>query len=505
MKQISVMFLALSLGVYSLASARVMNKTGDPRPNILFIEVDDLTAAYVGFNGAQFAITPNIDALAENGVVFDNAVCQGAMCGPSRNSLITARYPHNFGFYENGQMQALPKDIWTFPKALRDGGYETFWVGKCHIRPDKSGTGAKGKSAKLDAAMKDQMGFDHVYQSAGRVVVLRTAKKLAKNAGEWKKGEDAYADFLYDNGLLEQFMKENGNKPTTLDGDTEYMDGHFTTKTIEQLQKYQGEKPFFMWTNFSCPHGPYDVPEKYFGKFKAEDMPDIIDESSEQFAVPEALKEHKTDMSVSELKKLRAEYSATIHYMDDQVGRIIDFIEHSRYAKNTVIVFFSDHGIMSGNHGLLHKTTLFQDVLNPTLLIYYPRAFKAKRIKDPVELLDLGKTVLEMAGISDEKAAQCPNGYSLIPLLTGNGEYKRPGVAFSEIEGFTSVFDGRFKLIENDQFPILFDLKANPQETINYAEKHPETVEKLQMKYREWISKTGPALPAGNSANDHTD
>jgi arylsulfatase A-like enzyme len=497
-------YLLLILGVIVLISGVDPEKSDLKSPNILFIEVDDLTAKYLGMNGAGFAETPHIDRLADEGVYFENAVCQGAMCGPSRNSLITALYPHNLGFYENKQIKSLPKDVWTFPKALQQTGYETFWVGKCHIKPNLSGIKGKNRTDRKNLAMKVQMGFDHVFQSAGRVVALRTAKKAIKK-GQWTYGLDAYADSLYEKGLIDQFLSENGEKATNLDGDREYMDGFFTSMTIDQLSEYEGEKPFFMWTNFSCPHGPFDVPQNYHDMVNADDMPDPIRAESETFEIPAALKPKKNKMDPDETLSYRAAYMASIQYVDHQVGRLMKYIQNSRYADNTLVVFFSDHGIMTGDHGLLHKSTLFKEVLDPSLIIWYPKQFTAKRIKAPVELLDLGKTVMDMAGASEAFKANCPNGYSLLPLLAGEGSFDHPGVVFSEIEGFRSVFDGRYKYIDNAEMPILFDLQQNPDETINYSDENPEIVALLKQKHDDWIQRSGSILPAGGEEGEDED
>jgi hypothetical protein len=101
--------LFISIGVGNSFAA-------DSKPNILFVEVDDLHYMYLGCMGNKVVSTPSIDRLAKHGVLFRNGVCQGAMCGPSRNSLITGSYPHNIGFYKNGQCGDLPNDLWAFPK-----------------------------------------------------------------------------------------------------------------------------------------------------------------------------------------------------------------------------------------------------------------------------------------------------------------------------------------------------------------------------------------------------
>jgi len=461
------------------------------QPNILFIEVDDLTTKYLGCFGAEFSRTPTIDKLSENGVVFSNAVVQGAMCTPSRNSLITALYPHNLNLYHNLDIKSLPKGVWAFPKALQKEGYCTSWVGKNHVLPYRKGIQAENPVEYMNIGMQTEMGFDEVYQSMGRAMVLKIAKDQLDKEGCWEEGIDAYGDFLFTNNLLNIFIEEGNTNPTLLNPDTEYMDGHFTTVAIDKMKNYTEENPFFMWINFSGPHTPFNAPREYMRRFNKKDMPEPISSNNETFDSPKKLKAHPNKLNEQETAIYRKNYTAAIAYMDGQVGRIIDFIETSKYRDNTVIVFFSDHGLMTGDHGILGKETLFKEVLNPTLIISYPKKYKARRVAIPVELLDLGKTVLDIAGASKNTLNETPNGNSLLPLLTQDGEFAGNGIVYSEIDGFTAVFNGDYKYIHNSETPILFDLNECPDETVNVLEKKPEVVTHLKNAMGEWLLKSG--------------
>lgn len=482
--------LILLLVVLIVCFNCTISKPKRQRPNILFIEVDDLTAKYLGYFGAEFARTPNIDELAASGVVFSNAVVQGTMCTPSRNSLITGLYPHNLNLYDNWDITALPKGIWTFPKALQKEGYRTFWVGKNHVLPNRKGIKAENPIDYMNKGMQIEMGFDDVYQSKGRYMVMEMAIKFNKEEG-WEEGIDTYGDFLFQNNLMDTFLEEGNDTPTSLDPDTEYMDGHFTTIAIEKMRKYSEEAPFFMWVNFSGPHGPFNIPKEYLNMFNIKDMPEIINPRYENFDIPEKLRPRLNTMNNRITAIYRKQYSASIAYMDGQVGRLIDFINTSKYSDNTVIVFFSDHGIMTGDHCLLGKGTLFKEVLNPSLIISYPNEYKAQWVTTPVELLDLGKTVIDIAGANEKTLNQTPNGNSLLPLLNGEGRFKGSGFGFSEIKDFRSVFNGDYKYIDNSETPLLFNLKVDPDETINILEKEPKMVAYLKKAMDQWLLKTG--------------
>lgn len=498
-------FIILVLALSCTASKKTNNdptskvSSSASKPNIVMITVDDLTAKYLGCFGADFTKTPNIDMLAKSGVVFENAICQGTMCGPSRNSIIAGLYPHQMGFYENGQLSSLPKNVWTFPQELQKNGYYTAWIGKNHIRAYDGDVTGKSAVERKDKALKG-MGFDHVFQSLGRTLILRNARDFNKT-GEWKYGKDAYADYLYDNGLIEKFVKEGkDNLPSTLDPDKEYMDGYFTHLSIEKMRTYNDKKPLFLWVNYSSPHGPFDAPKKYQDMFVPSKMPTPIKDTNSD--IPAELRPHELKISDSEILKLRAEYTACIAYIDNQVGRIVNYLKESGKLENTIIVFYSDHGIMTGDHGLDHKSTLYKEVLNPSLIFYYPKEYKPNRINKVVEMIDLGKTMAHISAGDQASLSHISNGHSLLPLLTGKGAYAGNGVAFSYIDGFTSVFDGRYKYIGNEKTSILFDLQTNPDETINYAKNNYIKVEELKSHYDELIKKTGKPVPAKNKKNN---
>lgn len=456
------------------------NTTLPEKPNILFIEVDDLTAKYLGCFGARFAQTNCVDELAQNGTVFVNAVCQGVMCTPSRNSLITTKYPHELGLFENLDLKKLPKGIWTFPKALRKEGYYNYWVGKNHLIPDCRGLGAENPVDMRIKGMKAEMGFDDVYESLGRSVMREMILKTCYTDEGWIENIESYGDFLFDNNLIDAFLGDGFDSPTKLDPNYEYMDGYFTTIALEKLQQHNTAKPFFMWVNFSGPHVPFDAPKEYQDLFDADLMSPYIEPSEEILNLPSELLQESTIQNPEHIALNRKKYAATIAYMDEQVGRITTYIKNSAFKNNTIIVFFSDHGIMTGDQCLTGKNTLFKEVLNPALIISYPEHFKVQRVETAVELLDLGKTVLDIAGASKKNLDRVPNGSSLVPILSGNGTFEGDGYGLSEMRHFQSLFDGTYKYIHNSELPILFNLKVDADETQNRIDLEPEVADRLK-------------------------
>jgi arylsulfatase A-like enzyme len=463
-----------------VASAIVYGSENFPKkkkhPNILLIEVDDLNFQYLSSNGSTLLQTPNVDKLAEEGVKFTNAVCQGMMCSPSRNSLITGLYPHNLGFYNNGEMKALPEGIWTFPKALQEAGYYTSWIGKCHIRP-----GGKDKTQ----AMKDKMGFDYVKQTEGRVVITKKAKKNREKA----LSIDWYLQFLNERGLVDHFLNEYPGISTL--PEEAYLDRFFTSEAESFLSAYNEKEPFFLWLNYSVPHGPEDVMQKYHDPFRVEDMPGT---TKANFEAPEMLvKGAKLSTNEHKHKVKQAGQCAMISFMDEQVGIIIDALKKSGQYENTLIVFFSDHGIMLGDHQRNHKGTLFRQITNPTLIVSYPKQFNSGTAVDaPVELLDIIQTLFDVAGRPELNQSEYSN--SMIPLLKGKSESIRE-IAFGEIDGYVMATDGHYRLIKGEDATLLFDDISDPKNLHDISAEHPEKVQFLELKIEEWLKNTGPVLP----------
>ncbi len=459
-------------------TAALVAEAGE-RPNILFIEVDDLEYEYVGFNGAAYPPTPHIDRLAEQGVYFRNAVAQGMMCGPSRNSLITGLYPHNLGFYYNGQLKALPQGVWTFPKALQRAGYYTAWIGKCHIRPYIA------KGSDKTAAMRTEMGFDHVQQTLGRAMLCKQLEKGKKLKNDW------YVSFLRQKGYVDTFVNEC-KKISTLPEDV-YLDGFFTTAAVDFLERYEGEKPFFLWLNYSLPHDPYDVPKRYH-VYDPQEMPGGT--RVKNFSPPEGLVcKTRLARSEKEIRDHQAGLCANVSLLDKYVGQVLETLQRKGVADNTVVVFFSDQGVMIGDHWRFHKGTLYRQITNPALIITWPAHFrKGTVVDDPVELTDLVRTTLELAeaGRADLKARAW--SVSLLPALYHGKRVKRK-TAFAKTEGYAMATDGRYRLIRGKDVLLLFDDKNDPKNLQNIAEQHAAVVKRLSSAIERWYRTTGAPLP----------
>lgn len=482
----------LVLVLVSFAFAQPANaETETAKPNILFIEVDDLHYNYLGCMGNKVVSTPSIDSLARQGVLFRNAVCQGTMCGPSRNSLITGTYPHNLGFYKNGQCGDLPKGLWAFPAALQRSGYRTHWVGKSHVHASDDGIKGRTKFEVKNAALAKVMGFDDVFSTVGRALLQSRTRKPS---------DDSYLNALHELGYFDQFYSDR-RKNSTLPNDV-YMDGYFTRLAIERINSHQAQpkqkKPFFLWLNLSLPHGPLDAPESYHTPYAKSRFHNVLPAGDQTDLPPEIVaSKYKPN---KDLQSNQRQFAACVTFIDDLVKKLVECLEENEIRDDTMIVFFSDHGIMLADHGLSGKGTLFKETLNPSLIVSLPGAAKNGNVEmRPVELIDILKTCLEVAGASQQDIDQ-PYGESLGPLLTGKGKYERTA-CFGEMTGFYAVVTDRFKYInnfdyqENETGPVLFDLTDDPDESRNVAEDHQDIVQSMQATADQWLNQTQPIRP----------
>jgi arylsulfatase A-like enzyme len=460
-------------------------KTEGP-PNIIWIEADDLMPRFMNKRGEGFGVTPNLDRLASSGVYFSNAVCQGPMCGPSRNGLLTNLYSHNLGFYRNGHLRYLPKGVWTFAPILKKAGYQTAYIGKSHIKAS-----ADHPKATKDEALHHH-GFDYVLCTGERYALWSAIVKKKKDVSKVP-----FIQHLKRRGKYEQFLKDNMMKGgiSTMKEDIDYLDGYTTQVGVDWLtQGCNKKKPFFLWFNFCLPHGPYDVPQRWFDKVKGLKIPPPKSNSFGHRVPAPLLADIKPIRNKKHMEKLRLGEAANIAFMDAQIGRLLDTLQTTGQLDNTVVIFFSDHSIMMGNHGQMHKGTLFEESLSASMIISYPKHFAKDQInKRPVEILDLVPTTFDLAGVKHPNEV-AKNGFSLLPLLNGektNGRH----FAFSEILGAKAATGERYRYISSEGVDILYDHQADPWEMNNVADQFPEVTKRMRKAVSDWMKNSGPVHP----------
>ena len=445
------------------------------RPNILWICTDQQRYDTIGALGNPCVSTPNLDALAEEGVAFERAYCQSPICTPSRASFLTGMYPSSLRVNRNGN-PAFPDFPPLISKTLTEAGYDCGLIGKLHL------TSAYGR---IEQRADD--GYTYwQYSHAPR--------------DDWATGHD-YADWVRAQGAdLSELIKDEAGVPA------EY---HQTTwcaeKTIEFIEADRS-CPFFASVNIYDPHPPFNPPQAYRDLFDPEEVkpplfresdleqqaklaavdfqsearyPDALDISSPilpQSPVSSLIEPHTGGKR--DARTLIAAYYAMIKLIDDQVGRIMAALESSGQRENTIVIFTSDHGETLGDHGLIQKGCRFYDGLVRVPLIWsWPGVF-ASGLRSPA-LVELTDIVPSLLAICELPIPEYISGRSLLPVLTGmlSSERHRDYVRSEFIDALdlpdgsvaSMYFDGRYKLVlyHNHNLGELYDLEADPGEFVD--------------------------------------
>ena len=376
--------------------------------NVLFIVADDLNCA-LGAYGDPLAITPNLDKLAKNGLVFNNAHVQYPLCGPSRVSFMTGMYPDQtkskvLRLYVR---QTIP-DVVTLGQKFRMENYHSIRVGKIYHYHNPRDIGTAGHD--------DSFSWDQTVNPYGRDKVEEyKLNKVKPN---------------FDGATL-SWLESEGT-------DEEQTDGIGASETIDFLDTFAKSKEnFFLAYGLYRPHVPFVAPKKYFDLYDINDfsVPETSDEYLETIPKPAAAslrsRKEQIDLHPALSATIKHAYYATTSFMDAQIGRVLDKLKETGLDKNTIIVFTSDHGYHLGEHGHWQKQTLFQDATRVPLIFTGPSVKKTKKSIDaPVELVDLYPTLMDMVGM---KTPSFVSGKSLTPLFE-NPETSIRSSAFTELQ-----------------------------------------------------------------------
>lgn len=464
-----------------LAAAAVLPAlSADPgRPNILFIVADDLND-WVGFLGGHPQTrTPNLDRLAARGVAFANASCASPLCAPSRAAVFSGQEPYRTGAYRNNDnIERLAPGIALLPVHLKAQGYRTLGTGKL-----------------LHHARKEH--FDASFFPANRwspfdpAKVDYTPEELPSKASDNPRHVIALPDgrevtLPLNRMPSDRRPKEPGAEsfdwgpvdvPDEAMGDTQAADwaiGHLGRPV---------EGPFFLGVGFYKPHIPLFVPARYFEPFPVESIqlpPTRPDElaglppTGRRIALEAATAgAHATVVRYRQWQAAVAAYLACVHYIDHQVGRVLDALDAGPHADNTVIVFFGDHGWHLGEKHHWGKVTGWERAVRAPLAIAPARRDRAayaigRQTGQAVSLVDLYPTLLDLCGLA--APPQPLDGRSLVPLLRDPTIATGRKVVSTFDQVHFSVRDERWRYVRYaDGGEELYDLRADPREWHNLA------------------------------------
>ncbi|MDX1948710.1 MAG: sulfatase [Pirellulaceae bacterium] len=446
-----------------------------PKLNVLYIVSDDLNNS-LGCYGHKTVQSPRIDELASRGVQFDRAYCQFPLCNPSRASFLTGLRPDQTGVLENAtQFRKNVPDCVSLPQLFQKAGYYVARVGKLY-----------------HYGVPTQIGTDGLDDPPSW---------MAKFNPRGRDKDDESKIFTLVPG---QF----GGTPSWLaaDGeDREQTDAIGAEMAIKLLEQ-QKDKPFFIACGFYRPHTPYVAPKKYFEQYPREKLPLVENRPGDRDDIPApAVSQHSArhDMDEKLTREALQAYYASITFMDQQVGKLLDALDRLKLADSTIIVFHSDHGYHNGEHGgLWQKQSLFEQSARVPLIIAAPGMKGAgKAAAGPVELIDVYPTLAELCGL---EAPANLHGKSLAPQMTDPGLATK-GYALTQVrrgggmgkkaggEGFFAGYSlrtPRWRYTEWDggqKGVELYDHEADPHEFTNLAKdpQHTGTVAQLQKQLRE--------------------
>ncbi len=451
-----------------LAAARPSIGAEASRPNILFIFSDDHAYQAISAYDATLLQTPNIDRIAREGMRFDRCLVPNSICGPSRATILTGKYSHLNGFFNNGRNRFDGSQT-TFPKLLQKAGYQTAIVGKWHL-------------------VTDPTGFDY---------------------WEILPGQGVYY-----------------NPPMIRDGKRVKYEG-YTTDIITKLSldwlknRRDTDRPFLLMCQQKAPHRPWEpnlkhlghdndrkYPEPdtlfddYSGRGRAEREQDMTIEKTmnardlkltpppnltpaqqkvwDEYYGPRNEAFRKANLQGKDLVRWKFnrymhDYLGSIKSVDDGVGELLDYLKETGLDKNTIVIYSSDQGFYLGEHGWFDKRWIFEESLRTPLLVRWPGVTQSGSVnKALVSNLDYGETFLEAAGVTVPAEMQ---GRSLVPLLRGNTPadwrrsfyyqyYEYPGA--HSVRKHYGVVTDRYKLVHFYEPDVdyweLFDLKADPKE-----------------------------------------
>lgn len=443
------------------------------KPNVLFLIADDLNTALSGFGHKQCK-TPNLDRLAQRGVMFENMHCQYPVCGASRASIMSGLYPYsNLTLGNAGTLRGSMPDVVTLSQTFRNNGYYAGRISKIyHMRiPFEIIDGT--------AESDDPFSWD---EAINIKAPEQNAPGELTNWSPKDKGSQTFAGVVASGG------------------DSDHADGMAADRAIEILDQVK-DKPFFLAVGFVRPHVPLVAPKKYFDQYNRNAMEAPVVPENDLDDVPEIIRDYKRNSTTygvtPELHKgLLQAYYASVSYMDAQVGRVLDALNEKGLADNTIVVFTSDHGYLLGHHHKYQKQHLFEEATRVPFIISVPwlKDQHGRGTTRITELVDLYPTLAELAGLPAPDTLQ---GTSLKPLLadTESPSWKKEQAFTISRSGGESIRTTDWRFTQwgfGENGSELYDLKNDPVEFTNQA-GNPEYASVVKMLRAQLIAKRDAA------------
>jgi len=409
------------------------------RPHILFVLVDQMRP-----NALQWAKTPHLDALAARGVRFEQCYCASPLCQPSRNCIVTGRYPTQHGVCGNmNEPITMQERGDTYPQHLQRIGYHTALVGKHHYF-DRWAVG-------IDVLQDDEAirgyGYDHVWQVVD----------------DHLRNQDRYTRYLQEISKLQSFQdmtRRHAYDPRALDP-SEFDDGYIGETAIQYVEAYDADAPLYLQVGFLGPHPPYWAPGEYATMYDPEEM-----------APPRAVSAPRL---IERAKRARAQYLGRVSLIDHYVGCLCAALETKGMLENTLVLFTSDHGDLIGDYGIFDKRHFYEQSVRVPLIVAGPEIELNVRLggricRELVSGVDLYPTFLHAGGSENRLGIGARDGLSLLDIANDRGPRRQ--TVYSELGTMMMVRNANWKLVydaEQGGVQYLFNLRRDPEELDNLA------------------------------------
>lgn len=427
---------------WTLLLTSVIGVSQNSKPNIILIVSDDQGISDAGFSGSPDILTPNIDKIAREGVVFPQGYVSHSYCSPSRAGILTGRYQQRFGHelnppYEpDNETIGLPLNEVLISNVLKEAGYRTGAIGKWHL-------------GYTEGHLPPQRGFDFWYGFSGG------ARSF------WTTGKET------DNQAQRQLMRNN--TPVPID-EVDYLTDNFTEEALDFIHQSK-ENPFFLYLAYNAPHTPLHASEKYLERTR------YIERAE------------------------RSIYAAMITAVDDGVGKIDALLSQLGIKENTIIVFISDNGgvtaeFANNNPYRGYKGMLFEGGIRVPFCMSWKNKIPTNTVvEDPVIALDLFPTFMAAAGVKTESNL---DGKNLLPYAMGKKKSAPHKALYWRTAGGASyaIRKGDYKLTKrmyHDNL-MLFDLKNDKREIFDIAGEKLELIKEMKGLYDQWDAKMADPL-----------
>jgi arylsulfatase A-like enzyme len=489
-------YLKLRLGAVAtvpLAAFLLFGKPEKPKPNVIFILLDDFGYTDLGCYGSKFYETPNIDRLASQSVKFTDAYAACPVCSPTRASIMTGRYPVNTGITDwipgrqasnsgspTDKFIALPFKLElalnevTIAEVLKKNGYRTMISGKWHL----------GETPEY---WPENQGFD-------------------VNKGGFSKGSPVK------NNVSNGYFSPYGN-PRLEDGPVgEYLTDRQTDEAIRFIEN-TGGTPFYIYLSYYAVHNPMQGKEKLISRFTAKADSMGLTKMQPFTREKEWIKKSMSDNFKERIFQSNPVYASMIYSVDENLGKLFKRLEELNLDKSTIIFFTSDNGGLSTSEGSptcnaplrAGKGWLYEGGIRVPLIIKVPGKTKPGTIvRSPVSSIDYFSTIVEMTG--SVKTDLQNDGVSIVPLFKKDKMKERPlfwhypHYSNQGVEPGSAVRLGRYKLIDNFEKgrQELYDLETDLSENNNISASNPQKTKELYSLLKDWRTKTGAKMMTPN-------